>query len=617
MRYSLLTAMMLLVTGLLPAAEPASIGAALKGMTVWDTGKPSGSAEPLATLTSVKDWAAITAETAASFKGDAAISNGKILAMLRKHEAAVDVYSVQEDSVVFRLRLRLLASGGEKAERLEKAALVENTKGTVCLEATGKTAKGAEVVARFRLKRGDVTVQAEPGNGAATLRVECPSRFVVLPDFFADDIMIDAAKTPPPAIDIPSENFVLQPTGANDAIAMCVFENRQHDVRLTLAGDGAKRIVTGTEIGFEKKKVWVALMVGPQLWHEVDIQAAQVGKVVPLSWSMPYTAQWRVDFSRPNGLVDSWDMLLQPKKGAEYIKPAWFGGPAEKVNDATRRRFTEVLGFFPYPAWTDHEKRGFLQPLDLKTRTKFVEELKYQGPALVYPFNRLTETPPDQFTMVDVARNALGVGPCQYILDLEGQKSEYKGVATCNAQDALIAIYEKGLQKKQRADVEKNLADALIFVTHIRGRITNYVEFGKKTRSYLAEQKQAHPEIKDQIAELEKIAQEIELRFAEREERIGSVALVAKMNDDFRKNVLDAEGPDAVAKCKKYTDELVRIGGNQDKLVSECRWVVRTLRQRAGLMVALDPRLAAIAAELRTRTQAVLRNPSNHERPNG
>ena len=55
---------------------------------------------------------------------------------------------------------------------------------------------------------------------------------------------------------------------------------------------------------------------------------------------MPFLAQWRVDLSRPNDLVDSWDMLLQHKKGAEYIKPAWFGGPAEKVNDATRRRFT-------------------------------------------------------------------------------------------------------------------------------------------------------------------------------------------------------------------------------------------------------------------------------------
>jgi hypothetical protein len=90
--------------------------------------------------------------------------------------------------------------------------------------------------------------------------------------------------------------------------------------------------------------------------------------------------------------------------------------------------------------------------------------------------------------------------------------------------------------------------------------------------------------------------------------------MVASMNDAFRKDVLDNDGPDALARCQKYTATLVRIGGNQDKLVAECRWVVRTLRQRAGLMVALDARLVPMAAEIRARTQEVLRNPANHEK---
>src|SRR5262249_40999568 len=154
------------------------------------------------------------------------------------------------------------------------------------------------------------------------------------------------------------------------------------------------------------------------------------------------------------------------------------------------------------------------------------------------------ETPPYLFTMVDVARNALGVGPCQYILDLEGQKQEYKGVATCNAQDALLKIYGAGQQKKQHAEVEKNLTDALTFVTHIRARISHYVEFGHKIRKYLETEKKARPELREQIAELEKIAEELDARFAEREERIQSVAQVAKMNEEFRKNVVNYEGAD-------------------------------------------------------------------------
>ena len=48
-------------------------------------------------------------------------------------------------------------------------------------------------------------------------------------------------------------------------------------------------------------------------------------------------------------------------------------------------------------------------------------------------------------------------------------------------------------------------------------------------------------------------------------------------------------------------------------LAGECRWVVKALRQRAGILMALDPRAAPIAAEIRARTQEVLRNPAGHE----
>jgi hypothetical protein len=88
---------------------------------------------------------------------------------------------------------------------------------------------------------------------------------------------------------------------------------------------------------------------------------------------------------------------------------------------------------------------------------------------------------------------------------------------------------------------------------------------------------------------------------------------VARMNEDFRKRVLDYEGPDALKRCQAYTQALVEIGHNQDELSGECRWVVKTLRQRAGILMALDPRVALIASEIRARTQEALRNPADHE----
>ena len=48
-------------------------------------------------------------------------------------------------------------------------------------------------------------------------------------------------------------------------------------------------------------------------------------------------------------------------------------------------------------------------------------------------------------------------------------------------------------------------------------------------------------------------------------------------------------------------------------MVGECRWVVKALRQKAGILLATDPRMAPIAAEIRARTQKMLRGGAAYE----
>ena len=47
--------------------------------------------------------------------------------------------------------------------------------------------------------------------------------------------------------------------------------------------------------------------------------------------------------------------------------------------------------------------RAFLQPLK--------KPGNFEGPAIIYPLNRVAETPLDAFTVVDLMRATLGVGP--------------------------------------------------------------------------------------------------------------------------------------------------------------------------------------------------------------
>jgi hypothetical protein len=576
------------------------------GIAVWDSGQHPAVLSSAA-LAGKNDWTIAAGKTADAFQGDAVLSNGRIVAVVSKRDGSVAVHGMQTDRVPMRMTLRLTSAAGEPAARLERATLIENSKTAATLQATFKTAKGTEIAGKFRIKRGEVTLQVEPGAGANRLRVESPGRFVVLPDFFADDITIDAAKLPPSldSVDLPSENFVMHLTGKGDAIAMCVFENRQQDVKVALGGKGDGRSITGSEIGFEGKKVWIAMLEGPGIWHTRDVTAADSGKIIPLGWKMPFPAQWRVDFTRPGDLTDSWEMLLQEKTDGDYTKPSWLGS-GDQTLPPNRSRWNTVLGRYPYPCWSDPERQGYLQPL--KSRA-----LQFAGPVVVYPINRVKQTPLDAYTVVDVMRNTLGVGPCEHILDVEGQKSEYKGRATCGVRDKLTPIYAAGRQIELRDEVDKTLDEGLTFVKHIRGRITRYVEFGKKMRHYLGEQRKAQPELSDFIAEMDKLTQEIDTRVAARVSKIQTPEHVAKMNEEFRKNVLGYQGPDAIKRCWEYTQALVVIGDNQDELSGECRWVVKTLRQRAGILMALDPRVAPIASEIRARTQEALRNPASHE----
>ncbi|MDP7015818.1 MAG: hypothetical protein QGG36_08465, partial [Pirellulaceae bacterium] len=263
-----------------PAAAQTAQVKARTAIAVWDTGRPAAAALAPAAIAGENDWSRIPlGKPADSFQGDAILSNGRIAVVLRKLDRAVEVYSLKPSGAVARLRLQLL-SATEAADRLEQIALVERNRSSARLEVTFRTAEGAKIVSRFRLKRGEVAVQVEPGDGAIGLRVECPGRFVVLPEFFANDVTIDAADLPLERVALPNDNIVLHLTGQGEAIGMCFFEKRKQDAQVTLGGTGRERRITGSEISFEGQKIWVAVMEAPRIWHTHELMSSDSGKVI-------------------------------------------------------------------------------------------------------------------------------------------------------------------------------------------------------------------------------------------------------------------------------------------------------------------------------------------------
>ena len=172
----------------------------------------------------------------------------------------------------------------------------------------------------------------------------------------------------------------------------------------------------------------------------------------------------------------------------------------------------------------------------------------------------------------------------------------------------------EGSRNRNERRSKRLLADVLVFVKHIRAD-RGLPGVRRETLHYLAEEKKTHPEFAGSIAEMERLAGAIESAVEKRRTSIRKPEYVAALTQRFRDTLLDYQGSDALARCREITEAIVEVGGNQDELVGECRLAVKILRQRAGLAMATDPRAAEIAKELRSRTQAILRNATMYEAP--
>lgn len=583
------------------AAHDMAQAAAVK---LFDSGRALPAALSGESLVKRAGWTEVPEDgTDHVLRGDAVLVNDRLAVVLRRGAGGAEVYGWGGAVPV---RRAVLAPDLDAAEvKLTEVAIVANSPSEAVIDATFRGGDKMAVL-RLELAMGQPFVQTEPRQNAAELAVEAPCRFVVLPDFFADDIVFDAVRARAASAELPSESFLLHLLPGGDGLVMTVRNTRDQDTRIELGGQGPDKQVLRSVVPFGNRgKIWVAVLEAAGIWHVQDVAPSDAGKILPLEWTAPFSAQWRVDWQRRDKLASSWEFILQRPQG-NFVKYGWFGQPGDLPPD--RKRWTTVLGSFPYPCWIDTAGRGHLQPLAKKV-------VAFEGPAVVYPINRTPATPLDRFTVVDLVRATLGVGPCEYILDVEGQGTTMKGRATCATRDALKAIYSSQEQKQRRAEIERILEEVVIFVKHIRGRIEQYQDFGREMLTYLAGQRSAHPELAGFLDDMAAATKAIPAAYEQRQEKIRTPQYVIDLTDEFRRTLLDYEGDDALALCTRITHAIVEVGGNQDELVGECRLAVRILRQRAALAAADDPRAAEVAKEIRQRTQRVLRNALHYEAP--
>ena len=201
---------------------------------------------------------------------------------------------------------------------------------------------------RFRLTTGEAILEIRSGTGAGLVRVESQTRYVVVPDYFGDDMVFGVDRFR--EFYLPAENFCLHLLEGGDAMIMSVWQSSEQDVWLAGAKSGKGGALSSSRI---------RCSTGEKHLAGVPRSAGHLARC-------PGIGQRR---SRP-----------LPRSGAAV----WSGETGWLI------RGTWIRGSAPAAAAGKQAGRC---------------------PVLVYPIDRSPATPLTTTCPTDVMRNTLGVGP--------------------------------------------------------------------------------------------------------------------------------------------------------------------------------------------------------------
>ena len=572
------------------------------GSRLFDTGAAALSGETLRTRAG---WEEVRAgEINRTFKGAACVANNFLALVLRGTAGGVECYYRLGEQMIKGPTLVAVGRSGDRTKAITAFKVIENTPARVVVEANATAESGRKITTRYLLKRNQPIIEIQPGAGTENVRIEAPGNYAVLPDIFAGDLVVSARDTAPTELRFPSERMLLQLLEGGNAIVECAWPSREQSVRLLLEYHS----FIGSEIACSKEKgqsVAVAVLAAPAIWREQVLAALDPVKDLQLDWQVPFRALWRADYRRTDGLIDSWKCLIRQGKDSYE----GFGITLKR----SRTVWTSARGTFAYPACIEGDA-CFLR----KTKFEGTPDIKYDDSrcALIYPFRTIKASPPGVFGAVDVWCDALADAPQDPLGDQLQIKSvaRDKWPATCAVTADYEQVFDAGEEKARKAFVLERLEAMDNFVSVIRSRMNEYLDWCRKTRAYCAKTKAEQPQLAALVDELDGYLAMFDRIYQKRklDERTPAAAhaLVEKVIA-----LLDSHEEKKGELAKQIGRDTRTIGGNQDSAIGEFRMYTKHLRQRAGYrqLEAKDDLAFAFARAMRERTMEMLQCAFGHE----
>jgi hypothetical protein len=541
------------------AADPEPASPTTRLYEVSESGK-------LHPLQRVQDWKLVPEDTLTHrFAGCAVVVNDKLALMVGTKN--VSVYALGAAKPEYRADIQIdvgsrLASSG--LTRNGAIRIVENSAAAVTLETAWKVKDGAAAgTVSYRLTAGQPIIEVRPGEHVPHVVVAQFGLFcVVVPDFFGDDMLFSYPSNVERAlrwVDLPTENCFLTLTStaaAGDGMMMCVWpSNRQ---QLANFGDSnSVQCVAG-------KTIWLAFLNAAGIWHAQKSDNRSAG-----DWKPPFSAKWRADLVG-EGTPQSWAFDGQASSPPAPLPQGERGGIA--------------------PTALPQGERGGMVPAAVPQAKRGV---------VVYPIDRDRQTPLDVFTPMDVLRNTLGVGPCQYILQTEGLGSENNPTPD-NVMNWVEKQFTHKKQKKSADEIREMLAQMGVQVVATQARIDRYAAFARELRKLVGE-KELMPNGATGMMSLRDTLAYMDRSLAED----GGVKAVERVQQLKNEVIALIDKADAAAECGKLGGEARRIGLIQQRTLARCRMAVRWVRTLSK-MAAAETSSSELAKSIQTRTEEIL-----------
>ena len=523
-----------------PTTAPAS-AEALPFALLYDTATPADAALSAQELRARTGWKPVAEhDLKHAFMGDAVFMNDQLAVVLRRQGHAAEVYAQTGERAQ---RLAVLTAGGGQAPGSSKpppVKIVENSSAAVCLEAGLAGGADDKSAVRLRLAAGAFFLEVRGGPDTGMLRIAQDARYLVVPDFFGDDLVLDPTSIEQPVVGLPTERSLLGLVDAGQAVVACVWPSprQRAELRVELSGPRERRTANCALDLPSGQRVWIGLFRGRHIWHVRPMAPRDAGSAVALDWQAPFSAQWRASLVAADGSARSWNFAEagaagQPSAATSPESGCWFDAQRACVR-------------IPSPAG------GAPRPI------------------VVYPIDRNRSTPLTTYCLTDLMRDALGVGPCQYVLDAEGLGT------TEAATPAQVARWvqqqlEKKVARREPEAIREKLSLMVRLVQAVRERIEQYRRLGLRVRDICRQASAA--ESGGLATQMLAVAADMETATS-----ASAPAAAAPTIENLAKQVAELAGQeDALRRSAEALARIRAIGARQDYELARLRMAVRRL----------------------------------------